>query len=216
MKFSHTYGLKAENITGATAIETFLDESGETAVLIGAAAGLHLLSATDSVDGGIASTIITQDAIFKSPLKMQIAQDGSFVTAWSLGTNGALGYLTTQISQIATLGTKAYALFPEGMSANFATAISQPDNSKGMAVASQSIVSDDKFGNLTLLQQNRDTGLWKSEPFVVGDNTQVYDVNSYTFMSLLWTCHVVQPPRVLSKLPRHRPVRSFTTECLIT
>lgn len=108
---------------------------------------------------------------------LRVAQDGKYSTAWFTNMRGELGYIRTQNNDFSK-GQSALIL-PEDRVRSFAVCTSSPSVSNGN-VAWQMLVSNDSLGNLQLLQQASDTGIWKPEPFYVPSNTDNYEVESYT------------------------------------
>jgi hypothetical protein len=166
---------------GATSIATFVDDGGQTGLLIGASAGLHLLSAFDGIAANVPAKLIAGDSIFKQPLSITVAQDGPELTVWSCSSDGQLGYSCTTATGIGQTLPAAAILLGRGASTGFATSISQPQASTGTSVVTQHVISNDGSGNMTLLVQNRDTGVWRSEPFAIAESTECLEIKSYTF-----------------------------------
>ena len=107
---------------------------------------------------------------------LEVAQDGEFRTVWFTNRQEELGYIRTHNSEFSS-GHSALIL-PAKKASSFAC-VAQPSQSNGN-VAWQMLMSLDRQGNLTLLRQANDTGIWKSEPFYVPSNTENFEVESYT------------------------------------
>lgn len=166
---------------GASSVSSFIDSTGQTGLLIGASAGLHLLSAADGIAANVPAKLIAGDDIYKQPLNISVAQDGPALTIWSASNDGRLGYTCTSAAKIAQTLPVASVLMGHGSSTGFAPSISQPNTGTGTSVVTQHVISNDSFGNMTLLVQNRDTGVWRSEPFAVAASTECLEIKSYTF-----------------------------------
>lgn len=149
-----------------------------SSLLIGSSEGIRYLSPSQAVKKSEIGSLITGHS---TPLKnirsLEIAQDGEFSTAWFTNSLDELGYIRAQKNDFSN-GQSALVL-PAKQASSFAVCVSQPSPSNGN-VSWQMLMSNDRQGNLKMLQQASDTGLWKPEPFYVPSNTENFEVESYT------------------------------------
>lgn len=75
-------------------------------------------------------------------------------------------------------------LLPAGQASTFQPLLQEAQGAEG-AVLVQSLIINDSQGNLSMLTQASDTGLWQNEPLYVSDSRKTYEISSYTTRILL-------------------------------
>jgi hypothetical protein len=116
-------------------------------------------------------------SILKDIRSLDVTEDGGYNTVWFTNRSGELGYIRAEQNNFSA-GQSALVL-PANQATSFAVCTAQPSTTNGNVVW-QMLFSNDRNGNLALLQQASDTGLWRSEPFYIPSNTENYEVESYT------------------------------------
>ena len=147
-------------------------------MFIGATDGLHYVSSQE-ISSGAGGRTVGGNAV-KGIEKLTTVQDGTCVTCWFKNSQEELGYFRADVNAL----DNGYAsmLLPAGQATNFSACLSQPNSLNG-EVAWQTLISKDQDGNLTLLEQGSDVGLWRTKPFFVeceAENIQNILVESYT------------------------------------
>lgn len=165
--------------TGATSIESFLQKDNHTGVWVGASDGLYVLDAKSGISSKSKAILVSNHSIFTAPRKLTVAQDGEKITVWSVGQQGDLGYATTTTKDVTTLET-TYALIPAFGASNFGVTISRPNAGAKSASITQTLVTVNDQGLLSLLEQSRDTGLWRAEPFHISAPEALLEIPSYS------------------------------------
>ncbi|KAH0836030.1 hypothetical protein FOPE_04183 [Fonsecaea pedrosoi] len=163
----------------ATAIASYTDKNQQSGLLVGTPKGLYTISAQDCINSTDLHTLIAEDSFFKAPARISVAQDGPSLTVWGLSRDGQLGYLTTDSANIERAHQSGAVLLGKQSSASFSASISQRSPGAKLNVITQTVISNDSQGNLTLLAQSQDTGIWRSEPFGIAHYTKTIEVQSY-------------------------------------
>ncbi|KAH8802584.1 hypothetical protein F5884DRAFT_683783 [Xylogone sp. PMI_703] len=164
--------------TGATSIATFVDSRNYSALVISHAQGLQYLMSNETISKNKPGILVSTDPLFKSAQELIISQDSTALSIWASNQSGQLGYSHTTTDAISNL--EGVLLLDEGLATSFAASVSRPVAANGNSYSWQSIVSVDNSGNLTLLQQCLDTGIWRNEPFYVASTTSNVPVQCYT------------------------------------
>ena len=166
-----------------TTIASYTDKDMRSGLLVGTSEGLYNITAKDCINSSKVNNFISGDDFYKSSVSISVAQDGQKLTVWGLSQDGQLGYLTTEVTgleQQQKPGTKlGTTLLGKQSSSSFSASISQPSPDAKLSLVSQTIISNDFQGHLELLSQNRDSGIWRFEPFGVAHHTETVSVPSY-------------------------------------
>ena len=175
-------------IPGANRIATFTDPYGRSSLLVGGNEGLRHFNVREATSRSAPGTLISSNALFKQPSSLRVAQDQDQVTVWSLSQLGELGYMRTTLANfrngVAGITT---SLLPKGQVSSYSAAVSAPKKPiSGSQLApagpvSQTLVTNDNSGNLNVLQQASDTGLWDAHPLYLADTAKALEVSSYSF-----------------------------------
>ena len=165
---------------GANAIESYVDQDGQSALLVGHSQGLQLFSSLDATTQDARGTLIQSAPEFQNIQRMFLAQDDTVLSIWANNGSQQLVYLTSTTSTLAQGKDKPTTLLPTGSSDDFASTISKPADISGQSEICQVLVSKDGAGQFTLLQQSRMTGIWKVEPFYVYNASANVEITSYT------------------------------------
>ena len=111
---------------------------------------------------------------------LYVAQDSDNLSIWFVSSSDQLGYIRTTISNVAAASVpRPTLLLPAGKTTSFAPCILNSTMADGRVIW-QRLISNDKFGNLTLLEQGSDLGLWRQKPFYSSDNSENFLVQSYS------------------------------------
>ncbi|KAL2002673.1 hypothetical protein VTN02DRAFT_6208 [Thermoascus thermophilus] len=168
---------------GATSIATIKDSKKASALIIGSPDGLNYLGSAEAVDRNSQTRLISADDKVHGCKSLKVAQDGEDLSIWFTSNKYELGYIRTTARDAAASNNlpKPVLLLPEGRATSFAPLITGPSPSDPLGQPIwQRIVSNDSFGNLTLLEQGSDRGLWRRKPFYSNDDSSLYHVKSYS------------------------------------
>lgn len=116
--------------------------------------------------------------LFKGVRQLQVAQDKSDVTIWFRTPRNELGYTRTKMEDLSGTAVSSL-LLPAKSSSAFAPVVTRADALTGERVR-QMVVSNDHEGNLMLLEQTDDFGLWRRTPFYAPSKLTPTEVPSYT------------------------------------
>ena len=137
--------------------------------------GLYAFRGTATDKNSDPILVFSWHAILQRSQVLKIVQDGDALTFWSLSGDGDLGYVRTSRNNIGA-SRAAVLVLPKGqVSSGFSACISCP----AAGPMSQTLVTNDSSGNLTILQQFTDTGFWQSEPFYYASAAQNVAIPSY-------------------------------------
>ena len=166
------------DISDATCIATFTDARGRSCLLIGGAIGVRYLKcseATNKYSSGrmLISSISTNTF---GAVSLEIAQDADKVTIWSLGSSGSLSYAYFSLSDLDKGGGLLPVTLLNAGVTSFSASISRP----GIGPTSQTLVTIDKSGNLTILAQSLDTRLWKPQLLYSSSTAKNIPFTSYS------------------------------------
>jgi hypothetical protein len=163
------------NTTGATCLDT-ISIGGRSALLVGCTKGIQYYAPKESTVKNAPGIPVTTSTVFQDIENIFVSQNGTRVCLWSVNARHELGYLCCTTDKIS--GTPVM-LMPSGGTSSFsaATALNNPDGSASMR---QILVSDDDAGNLTTLELDMVTGIWRREPFYTVSASRNITVKSYT------------------------------------
>lgn len=102
-----------------------------------------------------------------------MTQDGDELSIWSTNAQSQLVYLTTSASSFT--GERGAVVMDQATA--FAAVMC---SSSRLSSATQALIVNDSNGNLALLEQSLDTGVWRHDPFYVETSTDMLEVPSYT------------------------------------
>lgn len=161
----------------ASCIASYWGPQRRSCLLIAAPDGIRMLSPSESVSRTAVGTLIATDPIARNISQLVVAQDNDSLSLWFRSQAEELCYLraTTDNLKQGVLSR----LLPAGQASSFAACVARPDDVTGH-IAWQMLVSNDANGNLTLLQQALDTGIWKMALFYAPSDTENIAVQSYT------------------------------------
>lgn len=124
--------------------------------------------------------LISSDSKIHGCNALRVVQDENVLAIWFTSSNEELGYIRTTMSVVESRSIPApVLLLPSGKASSFAPLITRPTANNSHNVW-QMLVSNDKYGNLTLLEQASDLGLWRTRPFYYNDEENNYEVQSYS------------------------------------
>ena len=174
-------------VIGASRIATFTDAYGRSSLLVGGNEGLRHFNVREATSKSAAGTLISTNGLFKQPSSLRVAQDQDQVTVWSLSQVGELGYMRSSLAAFRT-GSPGIttSLLPQGRVSSYSVAVSAPKKPiSGSQLApagpvSQTLVTNDNLGNLNVLQQSSDTGLWDARPLYLADSAKTLEISSYS------------------------------------
>jgi hypothetical protein len=105
---------------------------------------------------------------------MTVSQNGNRVCIWAVNGNSELGYLNCTTDNVTGTPIK---LTQQTSSFSAVTALTDADGSPGVR---HILVSNDNSGNLTTLEMNHKTGIWRKEPFYLVSSSKNIKVKCYT------------------------------------
>lgn len=127
------------------------------------------------VAGGSGTTITAEE----KPLGIKdidVAQSGDSLTIWYTTVANGASYYSTSISTIS----KGFLvrLIPDGEGGRISGFLFPSKDNPQVFV--NTLVSANDGGNLTILQQASDTGIWDTQPFYTSSNSNNIEVKSFT------------------------------------
>jgi hypothetical protein len=161
----------------ASSIASFVDftsDSNDPSLVLALNEGLHLYASrytTENAD----PIVLTKAPCFIGAKDLLIAQDNLQLSVWAHNYRDELGYLSGTIENLSQARTAT--LLPDGRATAFTALKSRAE---GPSPATHTLLATDQAGNLTLLQQALDTGIWRDEPFFVEQGGNLKEVQSYT------------------------------------
>jgi hypothetical protein len=154
------------------------DKNRATALFVGTKTGLLYLSPKQARKRQPKGENLSTTLPFSGGIRrLETAQDGNYATLWFTNADNELGYLRGK--DMAFSNGHSAMLLPAGQATFFSACVSRPTSGNGR-VAWQMLVAGGTAGNLTLLQQASDTGLWRPEPFYRPSAAENVEVESYT------------------------------------
>jgi hypothetical protein len=149
---------------------------------VSCADGLTYFDTDSAAEGGILGQLVSTSPLFQSCRQLTIAQEGSRLAIWTVNSADELGYMRTDRAQFHK-GTPVL-LLPAGQASTFQPLLQETPGAES-SVTVQSLIINDSQGNLSMLTQASDTGLWQNEPLYVSDSRKTYEISSYTTRILL-------------------------------
>ncbi|TXC08244.1 hypothetical protein FocTR4_00004234 [Fusarium oxysporum f. sp. cubense] len=163
---------------GARCIASLLNDKGHSGLLIAAPDGIRYLTVNDATSKDKPGKLIFTDEMFKSLRQLDLCQDKNDVAIWFRNNNDELGYIRTKADKVVEAAVSSL-LLSSGQSSSFSAAITAPHSYTGQAVR-QMVVSNDRSGNLMLIEQTADIGLWRKTPFHQPSSNKPTPLKSYT------------------------------------
>lgn len=143
-----------------------------------AAAGIQYLNVSEATSKDKAGKTIFDSDMFKNAKELNVVQDKTAVTLWLQTAKDELAYIRTDTTNLSGLAVSSL-LLPSGQVTAFAPVVSRASAATGNCVR-QMVVTNDKSGNLSLLEQTSDVGLWRRTPFYAPSQTVATELKSYT------------------------------------
>jgi hypothetical protein len=161
----------------ATSIASFTDytsASRDSALILASNEGLHLYSSADTTENA-EPTLITRAACFHGARDLYISQDNHNISIWAHNFRDELGFLYGSIDKLHM--ARMSSLLPAGRATTFTALVTR---GQSHSPARQTLLAADGSGNVTLLSQTLDTGIWRQEPFYAEEGGDLKPVQSYT------------------------------------
>lgn len=173
------FGTLIQNV-GSSSIASFLGPDNGSALVVACSDSLRYFDEDQATTKDAHGVLVAASPLLNSAQQLFIAQDGPILSLWTSNTVGQLSYMTTRTDTIGKGSLTVCPLLENGKAKSFAPCIIRPDEKIGLSSTWQLLLTNDDHGHLTLLQQYRDTGIWKSEPFHVSYPRRNVEVESYT------------------------------------
>lgn len=123
--------------------------------------------------GGVSSTLLNNDECLTCARELHVSQTGRNLSLFAMNGKDELAFLTTTLGNLRS--ARAAPILPAGSATSFSAMIATVKSS-----IQHSLICNDAGGNLTLLQQALDTGIWRNEPFFVEASGEMIPFESYT------------------------------------
>jgi hypothetical protein len=146
--------------------------------LVAAQDGIRYLTVGESTSKDKPGKLIFTTDMHKNIRQLSVAQDKNDVTIWFRNVKEELGYTRTKVDSLAGAAISSM-LLPANMSSAFAPVVTAPSEVTGDSVR-QMVVSNDQRGNLMLIEQSNDIGLWRKTPFYKPSTSVPSELKSYT------------------------------------
>lgn len=162
---------------GAESLGSFTDPKdplSRTSIIVGAESGLHVFGGDKIAFGSLARSLVSNPMVAGAK-NIQVVQDNNILSIWATNQNDELAYVLANLRSLDE--TRTAVLISAGRATAFASALLAPGN---LTSARQVLITNDVSGNLTLLEQSLDTGIWREEPFYVDSATSCISLKSYT------------------------------------
>ena len=143
-----------------------------------AAAGIQYLNVSEATSKDKPGKTIFDSDMFQNAKELNVVQDKTAVTLWLQTAKDELAYTRTDTTNLPGLAVSSL-LLPSGQVTAFAPVVSRATTATGDCVR-QMVVTNDKSGNLSLLEQTSDVGLWRRTPFYAPSQTAATELKSYT------------------------------------
>ncbi|KAL1876851.1 hypothetical protein VTK73DRAFT_9153 [Phialemonium thermophilum] len=163
---------------GARSISSIVNERGYTCLLIAASDGIRYLDVAASTSKDNPGKLLFDEDIFRNTRQLYVAQDKSDVTIWFRTIRDELAYTRSKREDLAGSAVTSLLLSAK-LSTSFAPVVTRADALTGNTVR-QMLISNDNHGNLMLLEQASDIGLWRKTPFYAPSSTTATEIKSYT------------------------------------
>ena len=159
---------------GACSIASFTDYSDNfkrSCLLIGSPTGLHLFTAREATRKS-AGKLISNHNGFLHAKALHVVQDEKQISVWAKNVEEELTYLTSSSSTFDA--PRVATVLPTGKATSFSASV------RMMSTGKQTLIAGDESGNLTLLEQSLDTGIWRCEAFYAEQGGQLMPMQTYT------------------------------------
>lgn len=163
----------------ACSIESFIDfenDEQSSGLIVGSSSGLHWILLEDVITGNPALKTLSERPIFHSPKSLVVTQENNNLSIWSINSKLELSSLTT--NTVTMDDQRSSLLLPEGRATVFSPMIYKPP---GNLNGRQTMIVNSGEGELVLMQQSLDTGIWRTEPFyAAAPGSKVTKLQTYT------------------------------------
>ncbi|KAL2679041.1 hypothetical protein Neosp_009797 [[Neocosmospora] mangrovei] len=161
----------------ASSIETFTDytdNDNRSSLLLGCGTGVRLIRSKQlTAYRGFTPITINNDDCLTGARDLHVSQTETHVSLFAFNARDELAFLTAKIDDLEN--ARAAPILPSGSATSFTALISATNKA-----FQHSVVCNDERGNLALLQQALDTGIWRHEPFYVESSGEMTPFESYT------------------------------------
>lgn len=170
------YRLTNTHLPGASCLATYYDaETKATALLVGGDKVTWYKYKEYTTSSGTGTTL---SLTVPSGLKdIHTAQDGDQVTVWFTTTSDAAHYYSTATSTIDS--GALVQLLDDGQGGRLSSLLYSDDDK---SVLVKTLVAVDEAGDIIVLQQASDTGMWTSRSLYVTTDDENVEVDSYTVL----------------------------------
>ncbi|KAL3422840.1 Vegetative incompatibility protein HET-E-1-like protein 20 [Phlyctema vagabunda] len=161
-------------------IETFQEDTNDSGLVLGSSNGLYYHSARGTIDKLAKPILISDSPKMRGCKSLVVAQDKKDISIWFTTNDDQLGYLRSSTVDFKSPQLREpVLLLPKGSSTSFSPLLTSPTADAGN-VYWQMLVSNDRDGNLTLLEQGSDLGLWRRKPFYSNDTAENMPIKSFS------------------------------------
>jgi hypothetical protein len=172
----HDFSVEVSVPPGASCLTSYVDPTSQNSVLL--VGGDHITSFTWKqyvVPKGSGTPIVTGDKSLG--LKdLHLAKTEKNLTVWYTTTNDAVHYYSASLDDLN--GGLLVQLLPDGASGQVSGLLSATSAHGNVLV--HTLISVNRNGHLTMLQQATDSGMWESIPFYTPSSTNNMEIPSYT------------------------------------
>jgi hypothetical protein len=154
---------------------TMADKRGQTQLFVSGQEGIFGYTVRGALDKNYDPTALCSDILFQQCQRLVCIQDGDQYNFWALSRDGTLGYQPCNNRLGVMWGQYVLVLPPGQTSTGFTVAVSCPDS----GYQGQTLVSNDSAGNLSMITQFADTGLWNSQPIYYNSPSHNIKIPSY-------------------------------------
>lgn len=169
-------GVLAYPGAGASCLTSYLDPTTNESVLLVGGDNITQYTFHQYVDAGGSGTPIATGGDSLGLKDIHVAQSGDSLTIWYTTVADGAQYYSTQISDINN--GLLVPLLADGTGGQISGVLSASAGNAKVLV--NTLLSVNGQGDLTLLQQASDTGMWETHPFYTPSDTNNMKVRSFT------------------------------------
>jgi len=149
-------------------------------LVLGSPGGIFYFSAEDVIDRIAKPVVLSNNPKSNGCKSLVVAQDRKDLSIWFTSTVDELGYIRCDTTNFSSGRLPdPVLLLPKGSSLSFSPLLSGP-KTIGKGIYWQTMIYGDRDGNLSLLEQGSDLGLWRKKPFYHNDTANNQPIKSYS------------------------------------
>ncbi|PKY06356.1 hypothetical protein P168DRAFT_325235 [Aspergillus campestris IBT 28561] len=166
----HKYSKTLKCPPGAQSLSTVISSDGFSDLLIGGTGLYRYHADLQQITEKTEADLISQEGVFGSVKYLSVTQSGENLSVWATNTADGVGYIQT--TREFTGSKLAVPVIPDGQGGYFTPF-------KATSTDVEKFVFADSNGQLSMLEQDQESGIWNRCPLITPALKEVFPVQGY-------------------------------------